>query len=64
MFDEAGRRHDLGDLLHGRTTVLAFVYTRCGDICPTATLDMSQLQDLAAKDRRLSCVRFCPNALG
>ncbi len=54
VLDEAGRRHDLADLLHGRTTVLAFVYTRCGDICPTATLDMSQLQDLAAKDLRLS----------
>jgi cytochrome oxidase Cu insertion factor (SCO1/SenC/PrrC family) len=54
VLDEAGRRHDLGEILNGRTTVLAFIYTRCGDVCPTATLDMSQLQDLVAKDRRLS----------
>jgi protein SCO1/2 len=53
VLDEAGRRHELSEVLHGRTTVLAFIYTRCGDLCPAATLDMSQLQDLAAKDRRL-----------
>jgi protein SCO1/2 len=52
VLDETGRRHDLADLVRGRTTVLAFIYTRCGDVCPTATLEMSQLQDLAAKDRR------------
>lgn len=54
VLDDAGRRHDLGKLLRGRTTVLAFIYTRCGDICPSAILDMSRLQDLAARDRRLS----------
>jgi cytochrome oxidase Cu insertion factor (SCO1/SenC/PrrC family) len=54
VLDEAARRHDLGELLRGRTTVLAFLYTRCGDLCPAASLDMSLLQDLAAKDRGLS----------
>ena len=29
--------------------MLAFIYTRCGDVCPTATLDMSRLQDLAGE---------------
>lgn len=54
VLDDAGRRHDLGDLLRGRTTVLAFVYSRCGDVCPAASLDMSRLQDLAGGDSRLS----------
>lgn len=54
VLDEAGRRHDLAELLRGRATVLAFIYTRCGDVCPLATLNMAQLQDLAAKDRGLS----------
>ena len=53
VLDETGRRHDLVDLVRGRTTVLSFIYTRCGDVCPTATLDLSQLQDLAGQDRRL-----------
>lgn len=54
VLDQDGRRHDLMDLLQGRITVLAFMYTRCGDVCPTATLQMSVLQDLAAKEKRLS----------
>ncbi|HEX8168140.1 MAG TPA: SCO family protein [Beijerinckiaceae bacterium] len=54
VVDEAGRPHDLAGLLRGQTTVLAFVYTRCGDLCPAATLDMSRLQDLAAKDPGVS----------
>jgi protein SCO1/2 len=54
VLDETGRPHELADLLRGRATVLAFIYTRCGDICPTATLQMSLLQDLAAKQRGVS----------
>ena len=50
VLDERGQGHDLTDLLLGRITVLAFMYTRCGDICPTATLQLSLLQDLVAKD--------------
>ena len=54
VLDERGRGHDLSDLLQGRITVLAFMYTRCGDLCPTATLQLSLLQDLVAKDQRLA----------
>ncbi len=54
VLDERGQGHDLTDLLLGRITVLAFMYTRCGDVCPTATLQLSLLQDLAAKDARLA----------
>ncbi len=54
VLDENGRRHELAELLRGRATVLAFIYTRCSDVCPTATLDMSRLQDLAAKDPDIS----------
>jgi protein SCO1 len=54
VLDETGRRQDLADVLRGRATVLAFIYTRCGDVCPAATLQMSLLQDLAAKQRGVS----------
>jgi cytochrome oxidase Cu insertion factor (SCO1/SenC/PrrC family) len=54
VLDENGRQHDLAGLLGGRTTVLSFIYTRCGDVCPTATLNMSLLQDLTARDADLS----------
>jgi protein SCO1/2 len=50
VLDEHGRNRDLGDLLRGRITVLAFIYTRCGDICPVASMQMSFVQDLAARD--------------
>jgi cytochrome oxidase Cu insertion factor (SCO1/SenC/PrrC family) len=52
--DEQGTMHDLAGLLHGQITVIAFIYTRCADACPTATLQMSLLQDLAAQDPGLS----------
>ena len=58
VLDERGRGHDLADLLQGRITVLAFMYTRCGDLCPTATLQLSLLQDLVAKDQRLSLIHI------
>jgi len=54
VLDESGRAHELARLLSGRATVLAFIYTRCGDVCPAATLDMSRLQDLASDDREAS----------
>src|SRR5829696_6696910 len=54
VLDEDGREQALRQLLLGRATVLAFIYTRCGDLCPAASLDMSQLQDLAAKDKRVA----------
>ncbi|MEH3148665.1 MAG: SCO family protein [Methylobacterium frigidaeris] len=49
VLDEAGRPRDLlGDA--GGITVLALIYTRCGDVCPLASADMARLQDLAATD--------------
>lgn len=54
VLDEDGGRHELTDFLKGRITVLAFMYTQCGDICPTATLQLSLLQDLAAKDEKIA----------
>ncbi|MET7248203.1 SCO family protein [Methylobacterium sp. EM32] len=49
VLDEAGARRDLlGE--PRRITVLALIYTRCGDVCPLASADMARLQDLAAKD--------------
>jgi protein SCO1 len=50
VLDETGRSHDLADLVRGQVTVLAFIYTQCADVCPTATLRLSQLHDLAAHD--------------
>jgi len=50
VLDGRGQGHDLHDFLQGRITVLAFMYTRCGDLCPTATLQLSLLQDLVTKD--------------
>jgi cytochrome oxidase Cu insertion factor (SCO1/SenC/PrrC family) len=52
VLDETGHERRLGDLLRGRITVLAFMYTRCGDVCPTASLHLSVLQDLATKEGR------------
>jgi protein SCO1/2 len=49
VLDENGGTFDLADFYTGRITVLAFIYTRCGDICPVASLQLSLLQDLAAK---------------
>ncbi|KMO18422.1 SCO family protein [Methylobacterium platani] len=51
VLDESGRRRDLLDRdRRGGITVLALIYTRCGDLCPLATADMARLQDLAAAD--------------
>jgi protein SCO1 len=47
VLDERGAQHELIDLLKGRPTILAFVYTRCGDICPLATMRLAQLRELA-----------------
>jgi cytochrome oxidase Cu insertion factor (SCO1/SenC/PrrC family) len=49
VLDERGLARDLTELLRGRLTVLAFIYTRCGDVCPTASSRLAALQDLAAR---------------
>jgi protein SCO1/2 len=50
VLDEHGRDRDLGKLLRGRISILAFIYTRCGDICPVASMQLSFVQDLASRD--------------
>jgi len=54
VLDEKGRARDLAELLRGRIAILAFIYTRCGDICPAANLQLSLLQDLAAKEPKVA----------
>jgi protein SCO1 len=50
VVDEHGAAHDLGDLARGQLTVLAFIYTQCADVCPTASLRLLQLHDLAGRE--------------
>jgi protein SCO1/2 len=50
LLDETGRSRELTEVLRGRISVIAFIYTRCGDLCPAASLDMSRLQDVAARE--------------
>jgi len=45
---------ELADLYQGRLTILAFMYLRCGDVCPIATTRMADLQLLAAGDPALA----------
>lgn len=44
---EDGTPDDLARLLHGRITVFSFIYTRCADICPVATMQLALLHELA-----------------
>jgi protein SCO1 len=46
----------LRDLIHGRITVLSFIYTRCAapKACPYATGVLGQLHDLSAEDETLA----------
>lgn len=50
VLDETGTPRGLSMLFKGRITVLAFLYTRCTDVCPLAALRLSDLQILAAAD--------------
>lgn len=42
-----GERVDLAGLLRGRIVVFSFIYTRCADICPIATMQLARLRELA-----------------
>ena len=53
VLDEAGAERSLRALLDGRLTVMAFIYTRCGDICPLATMLLHELHGIAAEDPAL-----------
>lgn len=54
LLDEAARPVSLAELYDGRITVLAFIYTRCGDICPLAAARMADLQSLASAESDLA----------
>lgn len=66
LLDETGAPASLAALYAGRVTVLGFVYTRCGDVCPMASMRMAELQALAAADPeaagalRLATLSFDP----
>ncbi|MEQ9608242.1 MAG: SCO family protein [Kiloniellaceae bacterium] len=54
LLDESGAAVELPSLFEGRLTILAFMYTRCGDACPLAALRLADLQRLAAEDAPLA----------
>jgi protein SCO1/2 len=65
VLDDRGAQHELKDLLTGRFTILAFVYTRCGDLCPLATMRLAQLRERADRSYkgklRLITMSFDPD---
>jgi cytochrome oxidase Cu insertion factor (SCO1/SenC/PrrC family) len=65
VLDERGHKHELKDLLAGPLTILAFIYTRCADLCPLATMRLAQLRELAspafAGKLRLITMSFDPD---
>lgn len=66
LLDTDGERRRLHDLLPGRLTLMSFIYTRCADVCPLATVRLADLRDLVARDEvlarrvRLLSVSFDP----
>lgn len=53
VLDETGAEQSLRAFLDGRITVMAFIYTRCGDICPQATMLLHELHGIASEDPAL-----------
>jgi protein SCO1 len=51
---EDGVAADLTALLRDRITVFSFIYTRCPDLCPVATLRLADLHELAAAERTVA----------
>lgn len=54
LLDEDGRAVDLAELYQDRLTILAFMYLRCGDVCPLAMTRLADLQVLATEDAALA----------
>ena len=52
--DETGAVRSLHGLMKDRITVLSFIYTRCGDICPLGTMLMRDLHEATAADAGLA----------
>ena len=54
VLEADGSSLDLAELLSGRIAVFSFIYTRCADICPVATMQLAQLRELAKNHPGLS----------
>ena len=56
IVDSGSKSLNLGDLTHGRISVLSFIYTRCAAprACPYASGVLSQLHALSLKDKVLA----------
>src|SRR5207302_8901421 len=56
LLDSEGKSLNLRDLMHGRITLLSFIYPRCAapKACPYATGVLSQIHDLSADDKTLA----------
>jgi cytochrome oxidase Cu insertion factor (SCO1/SenC/PrrC family) len=56
IIDSNSKSLNLGELTHGRITVLSFIYTRCAapKACPYAAGVLSQLHALSADDKALA----------
>ena len=52
--DETGAERRLHDLMKEGITVLSFIYTRCGDICPLGTMLMRDLHEATVADASLT----------
>ena len=52
VFTSDGKLADLGDFLHGKITILSFIYTSCDDIngCPLSIFVLHTLQDRLKKE--------------
>jgi protein SCO1/2 len=53
VLDEIGAKRSLRALLDGKVTVMAFIYTRCADICPQAMMLLHELHGIASEDPAL-----------
>jgi protein SCO1/2 len=54
VLDESGAERRLHGLMKGGITVLSFIYTRCGDVCPLGTMLMRDLHEATAAAANLT----------
>lgn len=56
VLDAAGKSFQLREVLHGRVTVMSFIYTRCAAVggCPRAAGVLSELHRISASDGELA----------
>jgi cytochrome oxidase Cu insertion factor (SCO1/SenC/PrrC family) len=56
LLDTNNKTTRLRDLMHGRVTVLSFIYTRCAapKACPYATSVLNEIHNLALRDDKLA----------